>query len=267
VSNEAITWAYQQPITTGAKFVLVALADLADEGHSCYPGQAKLASMTGQGERTVRRQLLELQAAGYLARMRRFDAQGHRTSDRYVLAVGQVIPTGQNGHRPDRPAARSTSGQNDLRPFTTVLPAIDDSPTGQNGQVSLREPLEEPLDTSSEIPISDASITEIRPDVERLCTQLADAIQTNGSRRPKITLRWREACRLMLDRDGRSEEQISRAIAWCQTDEFWRANVLSMPKLRDQYDRLRLAAQRPTARASPRRGVGSATATQGAWEE
>ena len=48
----------------------------------------------------------------------------------------------------------------------------------------------------------------------------------------------------MLDRDGRTEQQIHAAIDWCQADEFWRSNVLSMPKLREKYDQLRLQAQR-----------------------
>jgi hypothetical protein len=35
-----------------------------------------------------------------------------------------------------------------------------------------------------------------------------------------------------------------RAIDWCQDDEFWRSNVLSMPKLREKYEQLRLQASR-----------------------
>lgn len=83
-----------------------------------------------------------------------------------------------------------------------------------------------------------------RLDVERLCSRLADAIQANGSKRPPVGSAWRDACRLMIDKDGHTEAQISRAIDWCQADEFWRANILSMPKLRQQYDKLRLAASR-----------------------
>lgn len=83
-----------------------------------------------------------------------------------------------------------------------------------------------------------------RSDVERLCAQLADKITENGSARPTVTKQWRDAARLMIDKDGRTEEQIMRAIAWCQADEFWRGNILSMPKLRQRYDQLRLAAMR-----------------------
>lgn len=88
------------------------------------------------------------------------------------------------------------------------------------------------------------ALVEDRPDVERLCEHLAGRIEANGVKRPTITKGWRDAARLMLDRDERSETEIHGAIDWCQADEFWRANVLSMPKLREKYDQLRLQAQR-----------------------
>lgn len=84
----------------------------------------------------------------------------------------------------------------------------------------------------------------VRPDVEDLCKHLADRIEGNGSNRPTITKQWRDSARLLLDKDGRTADQVRRAIDWCQDDDFWRGNVLSMPTLRKQYERLRLQAQR-----------------------
>jgi hypothetical protein len=81
-----------------------------------------------------------------------------------------------------------------------------------------------------------------RPDVEQVCTHLADRIEANGSKRPRVTDRWRNSARLLLDQDGRTVDQVLRAIDWCQADAFWRANVMSMPKLRERYDQLRLKA-------------------------
>ncbi len=84
----------------------------------------------------------------------------------------------------------------------------------------------------------------IRQDVEQVCDHLAGAIEANGSKRPEVTAKWRTAARLMLDKDGRGIEEVHGAIDWCQRDEFWRANVLSMPTLREKFDQLRLQAQR-----------------------
>jgi hypothetical protein len=69
-----------------------------------------------------------------------------------------------------------------------------------------------------------------RDDVNRVCAHLADRIEGNGSKRPVITATWRKAARLMLDKDGRTETQLTIAIDWCQDHEFWRSNILSMPK-------------------------------------
>lgn len=89
----------------------------------------------------------------------------------------------------------------------------------------------------------------VRADVERVCDHLAGRIASNGSKRPTVTARWRNAARLMLDRDGRSEVEVMRAIDWCQIGTspaatFWRSNILSMPKLREKFDQMRLQAER-----------------------
>lgn len=89
-----------------------------------------------------------------------------------------------------------------------------------------------------------ASSAPERPELLALCEHLADRIEANGSRRPRIGQRWLTATRLLLDADGRTVDQVHAAIDWSQTDPFWRANVLSMPKLREKYDQLRLAAMR-----------------------
>lgn len=95
-----------------------------------------------------------------------------------------------------------------------------------------------------------ALVAEDRPDVERICEHLAEQIEARGSKRPTITTRWRNEGRLLLDRDGRTEEQVHACIRWLFTSthrdaQFWRTNVRSMPKLREEYDRLRELAERP----------------------
>ena len=85
-----------------------------------------------------------------------------------------------------------------------------------------------------------------RIDVERICAYLAEWIVKNGSKRPTITKKWRTEARLLIDKDGRNLDEIRAVIAWCQRDTFWRSNILSLPKLREKYDQLRLAMQRDT---------------------
>jgi hypothetical protein len=78
------------------------------------------------------------------------------------------------------------------------------------------------------------------------CNLLADLIQSNGSKRPAVNDKWLSDMERLHKIDERSWEQITKAIEWCQADDFWRGNILSPAKLRKQYDQLRLAAQRNT---------------------
>ena len=106
-------------------------------------------------------------------------------------------------------------------------------------------PVPDPIVRSNDLTLTSAADSTAleRPAVDALCNHLADRIEANGSKRPVVTVKWLDACRLMLDRDERSEADIRGAIDWSQSDEFWRANVLSMPKLREKFDQLRLQAQ------------------------
>ena len=82
-----------------------------------------------------------------------------------------------------------------------------------------------------------------RDDVDRICAHLVERIVANGSKRPTITETWKREARLLLDADKRTEEQVHKAIDWCQSNRFWCGKVMSMTKLRDKYDTLRLDAE------------------------
>jgi hypothetical protein len=49
---------------------------------------------------------------------------------------------------------------------------------------------------------------------------------------------WANTVRLMVEIDKRSLDRIRAVVDWCQADEFWCSNILSMDKLRKQFDKL-----------------------------
>jgi hypothetical protein len=64
---------------------------------------------------------------------------------------------------------------------------------------------------------------------------------------------WAVTVDQMLRLDGRTVEQISELIAWCQADDFEKCNVLSMRKLRTRFDELELKKRtRSNGRAVPK---------------
>lgn len=55
---------------------------------------------------------------------------------------------------------------------------------------------------------------------------------------------WINECRLLREKDERTPEQIEQIIIFSQGDSFWKANILSMPKLREKFDQLWLKAKK-----------------------
>jgi len=108
------------------------------------------------------------------------------------------------------------------------------------------------ITTSNNKSIQIKDVTLTRPDVSRLCTILADLIESNGSKRPEVGKAWLDAARLMLDTDNRPLNEALSLIQWSQADPFWRANILSMAKFRSKYDTLRLQRENPSHKKTTR---------------
>lgn len=90
-------------------------------------------------------------------------------------------------------------------------------------------------------PTPSFSLSEVRPEVQRLVDLLADLVAANcDGRRPKPGKGWYDAARLMLDNDHLSESDIERVMRWATNDSFWRSNIMSMPKFREKFATLKL---------------------------
>ncbi len=67
MSVEAISWAFRQAVTSSsAKFVLVAMANLANNEMECYPSTVYLCNVTGQDRKTVLKNIGILRENGYI---------------------------------------------------------------------------------------------------------------------------------------------------------------------------------------------------------
>lgn len=271
--------------------VLVALAETAKpDGTEARAAQATYANWARSSERTLRRHLRALEMAGLIRRGDQ-SLVAHLRPDRRpvvwdlaleVTSVSDLRP--DTGDRPDM----DDRGDTDDPPYTprpvvgdlssterpvTGGPSLAERPDthGQNGRTLLSDkPSTEPS-LRNEPSINSGPVQEVievevvdaepfvavapapsRDDVEKCCQLLADLIEQNGSRRPTVTQGWRDAARLMIDRDKIAFESVMGAITWSQGHDFWRINILSMPTLRKQYDRLRLQAE---SEAKPRQST------------
>lgn len=195
---------------------------------------AELSEHTGISERTVKRGTAKLREMGHLEQRR----------------LSSTDPTSVWRVNAEALTSLSATLSPPSEPVSSVSANLAPDPGGQSGTHSSTKKEE---DSSSEVgkPPSDTK-PPTRIEVERICKHLAERMVENGCTRPTITKRWRDAARLLLDKDGRTEDQVIKAIDWCQADEFWKANIHSLPTLRQKYDQLRLAAQREQSQAKAR---------------
>ena len=219
-----------------ARGVLVAILSRPDNWAT---SAEQLASEGSEGRDAIRTALKELEDADYIER-RLVQGEGGRWSTQTVVFDR---PQGASAPAPEKPSSVAGS-----QPPETGNPAPENRPSVSQASRKTTEKEKEPSSSGIADALPDQDSPGARGDVERLCVHLADRIEGNGSRRPTITKTWRRECRLLLDRDQRTETQVRRAIDWCQDSAFWKSNVLSMPTLRQQYDRLRLIAQEESKR-------------------
>lgn len=83
-----MTWAWRQPLPSTQRFVLLALADAADENGACWPSVSMLAKRCAISTRTVQRALQGLISADLIHSDSRHRGDGSTTSNRYVLHLG-----------------------------------------------------------------------------------------------------------------------------------------------------------------------------------
>lgn len=131
----------------------------------------------------------------------------------------------------------------------TAAPAPEETPAP--ALVDTDEPAADTLEATVIDQDADTPTRE-RPDVEAVCDHMADSVAARTGRRPRITKRWRDAARLMIDRDQRPTDQIHAAIDWVAQSDFWAANILGLPKLREKWDTIYLQAWREKHAQSPR---------------
>lgn len=88
----------------------------------------------------------------------------------------------------------------------------------------------------------------------RLADYLRKYILKNNpkSKTPENLQKWCVDIDRMIRLDKRTSDEIKEVIAFCQTDSFWSANILSTGKLREKYDALflKMKAKKPESTPS-----------------
>ena len=259
--EQAALWSNLRPLS---RLVLLVLLAKADNETAVIPPQhtpslSTLAAATGLSRSVAAEQLNYLEALGWVMRGRPAKKSRYARTT-YAMAVGKADP--------ERPAVREpdcSSGPGDGRqasgPADGLVREPDDSQAAEtssavqdaDGSGGCSSPGDGHASTKTKNSSTKSSkkgtrpkVDEIpRPDADEICTYLADKIGTYA-KRPAINKDWRTAARLLLDDEDRPVQAtvtgVKALIDWVAKSDFWRPNVMSMPTLREKYDRLRLAA-------------------------
>lgn len=230
--------------------VYAALRSHADnQTGKAWPSHKTIAELAQVSPSSVGKYLNTLRDAGWITWVERRKTDGGQTSNVYRVYGSprhrqaptpyrqkQTPPTVRYG--PPYPSDTDELDSLELDPNRT---RFRDPETGHAD-----DPLPEP-----EIDEETQALLDL-PHAGRLCHLLADLIEANGSKRPKVTRTWLRDMDRLMRLDGRTPEQVESAIRWCQQDEFWRSNVMSPSKLRTRYDQMRLQAARDIGRGANR---------------
>ena len=125
------------------------------------------------------------------------------------------------------------------KPVTKKTPVSNPSPVVVSNKtpvpVSNPSPKKESIKKKKEIIYSQDSQEFI------LSQYLLDKILGNnpGNKIPDLNS-WSKQMDLILRVDERQPDEVKMVIDFCQTDSFWKSNILSVGKLREKYDQLNI---------------------------
>ena len=233
-----------------ARLVLVGLANHAGpDGRGARPAQATLARYVGVSDRTIRTKLRLLEHLGLVVEGDQA-AVAHLRPDRRPVVFDLAMHLVE---RAEDASGREDTGGN-LRPHgrkSATARAEDDDRTGGNTlptEPSMNLSIEPSVNRVGDADDDDAEA--VRSDVLEVCRIVADHVEAVTGKRPAAGARWQTQARLMLDRDGRTVDEVRAVMAWVTASAFWSPNILSVPKLRDKWDTLAGQAVRDARAAS-----------------
>lgn len=281
MSLKATLWAYDDaPIEKPTELlVLIALADDANnDGRNAFPSVARIAKRARCKPRAAKYALRALEASGVIVKGDQSIAARHITrADRRPVVYDLVLTmTWDSAPPPTERGADDAPGERGAREgpdgvHQDVTRGASEGTSGVHGGAP--DPRDDPTDnpTTDPTPGGKPPVRDLnngRDDVERTCSHLSQRL-TERQVRHAITKAWRDAARLLIDSDSRTEQQIHNMIEWVDTSEFWRPNVHSMTTLRERYDQMREQAMRgtgPTNLSNRHIDPGSNLGDDAAWE-
>jgi hypothetical protein len=247
-----MAWAFTTERPSTERFVLVALAEHADDDGVCWPGVERLAERTGFNRATVQRALARLEVDGLVSRQERCVPGGRQTSNLYVLSLDWRPPV------PERPGG----GPRCAAPpgFSECTESGGGGPHSAAPEGRTARPLEPSYEPSKEPPCpnsrSDGGVQDSKPagrvadpeDMRLAQWMFALVLGLHPKHKPPNWAKWANEVRLMRERDKRDRRAIAALFKWANAHPFWCSNILSPAKLREKWDQLEIRRKEDVGR-------------------
>lgn len=240
-----------------------------------------LAKLCGEGVSAIRSQLQELRKAGYLVQSKYQNERGQWMTETVIYDSPQPVdnPDPAPVDNPSTGGGKPTSGATcgfTAKPQVAPAagkPVVGNPLVGGRASKDFKDVDLEDLDLelktfTSELADASPDPTPFdleREDIRKIHDHFNASLVERGCKPKPATKASALAVRRMLDLDKRSVDQVLKCIDWVTADPFWSGNVLSLPKLRERYDQLRLQAQRPPEGLEPSRILEPAGSRSSGW--
>lgn len=180
----------------------------------CFASDTYFANLFDVSKTTVQHWLKVLEECGYITRTKKYREGTKEILGRYIRIIKD--PTQEILSNPTQEILR-------------------DSITSINNTRGNKSP-------ENKKPIFDTSTPAYQ-----LAKFLEDQIKNNmPDFEAKNIQTWANDARLMLEKDKRKFEEAQRLMVWCQADDFWRGNIMSMSKFRQKFAQLYVQAKPKT---------------------
>lgn len=210
--------------------VLLALADVANDNGACsyfeVPEDATQAALARKAR--VHRATL----------VRCID----KLVERGVLVKGRGRQHDPNSYRIQM-SQNATTEEIQMSQTEPQMSQTGDSDVANREITPLTVRINVTTDVTSDVEPSDPR-SGFSDDVVALCDEVAEMVTSNGFKNVTVSRSWLQAADRLVRLDGFSVDQVRIIARWATSHEFWSLNIRSMPKLRDQFDRLRLERNR-----------------------
>ncbi|WP_277630370.1 helix-turn-helix domain-containing protein [Atopococcus tabaci] len=204
---------YDENLTPNAKLLYGEITALCNEKGYCWAGDKYFCELYSVSRGTIQRWMKQLEDNNYIQRTVSYREGTLEIEHRYIHLCDKGMLKNETTPTPKNETDNNTS-------FNTTTNNTFNKNTSRN---------------SGKPKYDDDS-----PYME-LAKGLFAYIRKNNpeAKEPNLQI-WADDMRKIVELDKRSVDSVKEVIRWCQTDNFWKGNILSARKLREKFDQLKV---------------------------